>query len=127
MHDWMRAILLITAAGLVTACAPDRLIVDKDWMPRRITANIAQVVTQVKRNVPGVDVCVIDDGSTRDLVVQEHRDCLGNAHVGLQLDELDVHQLSDCGQPAHGRARILLPVRFVTMKPRYRRPAPTYK
>ncbi len=43
MHDWMRAILLITAAGLVTACAPDRLIVDKDWMPRRITANIAQV------------------------------------------------------------------------------------
>jgi hypothetical protein len=43
MHDWMRAILLMTAAGLVTACAPDRLIVDKDWMPKRITANIAQV------------------------------------------------------------------------------------
>lgn len=27
-------------------------------------ANIAQVVTQVKGNVPGADVCVIDDGST---------------------------------------------------------------
>jgi len=43
MRIWTRAILLITASGLVAACAPDRLIVDADWMPRRITANISQV------------------------------------------------------------------------------------
>ena len=43
MRIWTRAILLITATGLVAACAPDRLIVDADWMPRRITANISQV------------------------------------------------------------------------------------
>jgi len=42
MRIWTRAILLITATGLVAACAPDRLIVDADWMPRRITANISQ-------------------------------------------------------------------------------------
>lgn len=43
MHIWMRATLLITAASLLSACARDRLIVDKDWMPRRITSNISQV------------------------------------------------------------------------------------
>jgi hypothetical protein len=43
MRIWTRAILLITATGLLGACAPDGLIVDKDWMPRRITGNIAQV------------------------------------------------------------------------------------
>ena len=43
MRTWTRALLLITASGLLAACAPDRLIVDADWTPRRITANIAQV------------------------------------------------------------------------------------
>ncbi len=43
MHIWMRALLLIATAGLITGCGQDRLIVDKDWMPRRITANIVQV------------------------------------------------------------------------------------
>lgn len=43
MRIWTRAILLIMATGLVAACAPDRLIVDADWMPRRITGNISQV------------------------------------------------------------------------------------
>ena len=43
MHTWIRVIVLIVATGLVTGCTRDRLIVDKDWMPRRITANISQV------------------------------------------------------------------------------------
>ncbi len=43
MHPWMRAVLTIIATGLLAGCAQDRLIVDKDWMPRRITANISQV------------------------------------------------------------------------------------
>jgi hypothetical protein len=42
-HTWMRVIVLIMATGLTAACTQDRLIVDKDWMPRRITANISQV------------------------------------------------------------------------------------
>ena len=43
MRTWTRATLLITVAGLVAACTPDPLIVDADWMPRRITGNISQV------------------------------------------------------------------------------------
>lgn len=43
MRTWTRAILLITATGLLAACTQDKLIVDADWTPRRITGNIAQV------------------------------------------------------------------------------------
>ncbi len=43
MRTWTRAIPLITAAGLLAACAQDKLIVDADWVPRRITGNVTQV------------------------------------------------------------------------------------
>lgn len=31
--------MLIAIASLLGACAPDRLIVDKDWIPKRVTGN----------------------------------------------------------------------------------------
>ena len=43
MKTSYRALLLIVATGLLTACGADRLIVDRDWVPRRITANVSQV------------------------------------------------------------------------------------
>ena len=40
MKTWLRVTVLLLTASVLAACAPDQLIVDKGWIPRRITGNV---------------------------------------------------------------------------------------